>query len=347
MDLSRYQVLAGVVGLAGGILLAAPAGAQLKPEVDPQIAAYQPSSQLSGMLAISGSDSMEPIVKAWTEELQRRHAKIKFDIEARGSETGLPALLEHRAQMAAMSRRMTAAEIAEFVKEYGYEPAEVPVAIDALAVFVHKDNPISGLSLEELDAMFCNERRRGLTYVADEWGLVGLTDDWFAQPIRIYGRNGSSGTSRFFREEVCKGGTFRPGLIKGAGSAAVVLDLEKDPLGIGFSAIGYKTSGVRPVPIAAVKGGRYVEPSFQTAVDGSYPLRRHLYLYVNKNPKTPPAPLTIELIRFALSSQGQHIVVDHGYFPLPHAEISRALAKWTALSAINAAHVTMPNTRPN
>jgi phosphate transport system substrate-binding protein len=260
-------------------------------------------------------------------------------IESRGSETGLSALLEHRASIAAMSRRMTAVEVGEFVREYGYEPTEVPVAIDALAVFVHKDNPVTGLSLEELDSIFCNQRRRGLTYTADEWGLVGVMDDWFTKPIRIYGRNGTSGTSQFFREEVCKGGTFRPHMIKGAGSAAVVLDIEHDPLGIGFGAIGYQTSGVRAVPLAAVKGGRFVEPTFQTAMDGSYPLRRHLYLYVDKNPKAPPSPLTVELIRFALSSQGQHIVIDHGYFPLPHAEIARVLAKWASSPPMNAAQI--------
>jgi phosphate transport system substrate-binding protein len=317
----------------------APSTAQLRPEIDPQIAAYQPSAQLSGSLSISGSDSMQPIVLAWTDELQRHHANIRVNIDSRGSETGLSALLEHRASIAAMSRRMTAIEIESFVREYGYEPTEVPVAIDALAVFVHKDNPVTGLALEELDAIFCNQRRRGLPYTADEWGLVGLMDDWFSKPIRIYGRNGTSGTSQFFREEVCKGGTFRPQMIKGAGSAAVILDIEHDPLGIGFSAIGYKTSGVRAVPLAAVKNGRYVEPTLQAAMDGSYPLRRHLYLYVDKNPKTPPSPVTAELIRFALSFQGQHIVVDHGYFPLQPAEIARALAKWVPAPPVNAAQI--------
>jgi phosphate transport system substrate-binding protein len=345
MDL--YRVPGCAAAVAAGLLSVIPALAQLNPEVDPQIAVYQPNGQLGGRLAIGGSDSMGPILKAWTEELQRRHEKIKFDIDARGSETGLTALLEHRAQVAAMSRRMTAAEIGDFVKEYGYEPAEVPVAIDALAVFVHRDNPVSGLSLEELDSMFCNERRRGLAYVADEWGLVGLADDWFTQPIRIYGRNGTSGTNRFFREEVCKGGTFRPGLIKGAGSATVILDLEKDPFGVGFSAIGYKTNGVRAVPIAAVKGGRYVEPSFHTAMDGSYPLRRNLYLYVDRNPKAPPSPLVVELIRFALSSQGQQIVVDQGYFPLPSADITRVLAKWTPAPVVSATRVGEPGAPRN
>jgi phosphate transport system substrate-binding protein len=317
------------------------ASAQVKPPIDQQIAAYQPAAKASGLLAIAGSDTMRPIVEAWAGDLQRRHEGLKFKIEAAGSETGLAALLDHRAQVAAMTRRMTAAEIAEFVKEYGYEPAEVPVAVDALAVFVHKDNPIAGLSLDELDSIFCNQRRRGLPYAAIEWGLVGLTDEWFTEPIRPYGRNGSSGTSQFFREEVCQGGTFRSHLVKAAGSAAVVLDIERDRLGIGFSAIGYKTSGVRAIPVAAVKGGRYVDPTFESALDGSYPLRRHLYLYMDQNPKAPPSPSLTELVRFAISAQGQQIVVDQGYYPLPISDISRLLRKWT-LVPVKAAEAFAP-----
>lgn len=328
MTLRNFSLGVVLAALAGSGCFAFPVMAQLKPEVDPQIAAYQQGAAVAGKLVIAGSDTMHPIVKTWTAELKRHYPDIRFMLETAGSETGLAALLEHRAQVAAMSRRMTAAEIAEFVKEYGHEPIEVPVAVDALAVFVHKDNPIAGLSLDELDAMFCTQRRRGLKYAVDEWGLVGGTDEWFTQPIRLYGRNGSSGTSQFFREEVCKGGAFRPNLIKAAGSAAVIVDLERDRLGIGFSAIGYKTSGVRPVPIAAVKGGRYVEPSFQTALDGSYPLRRTLYLYADRHPKEPPSPVLTELVRFALSAQGQQIVVDHGYFPLAATDIARVLSRW-------------------
>jgi phosphate transport system substrate-binding protein len=331
MVLHTVVIVLFMLGFTGADGALQPASAQLKPQVDQRITAYQPTTQISGRLSIAGSDTMRPMIAAWTGDLQRRHEGLKFKIEAAGSETGLAALLEHRAQVAAMTRRMTAKEIAEFVKEYGYEPAEVPVAADALAVFVHKDNPVAGLSLDELDSMFCTQRRRGLPYAADEWGLVGLTDEWFNEPIRLYGRNGTSGTSQFFREEVCQGGTFRSHFVKAPGSAAVVLDIEADPLGIGFSAIGYRTSGVRAVPVAAVKGGRYVEPTFESVMDGSYPLRRNLYLYMDQNPKAPPAPPLTELVRFALSAQGQQIVVDQGYFPLPVPDITRLLRKWTLI----------------
>lgn len=332
--------------LGSCVLLAATSSGQVRPQLDPNLPLYSGTHSAEGKLSIAGSSTMFPLVKSWAEDIERRHPKAKIRIEGAGSETGLSALLEHRAQVAAMSRRMTASEIAEFVKEYGYEPSEVSVAVDALAIFVHKDNPLTGLSLEELDSMFCIQRRRGLGYPVDVWGLAGLMDEWFERPIHLYGRNSQSGTSQFFREEVCKGGTFRPRMVHEAGSASVVLDVAKDAEGIGFSAIGYRTSDVRPVPLAAVKGGRYIEPSFQTALDGSYPLRRLLYLYIDKNPKHAPIPLVTELVRFALSSQGQQAVLDQGYFPLPLVEVTRLMNKW-APSSLSAAHNAPPLPLPN
>lgn len=318
-----------MAGLLGVVVSDLSVWGQIKPELDAKIPLYQPLAQVKGRLHISGSESMKPLLSAWLDELKRRHSGIKFSMEGEGSQMGLTDLLEHRTEVAAMSRRMTSSEIAEFVREYGHEPAEVPVAIDALAVFVQQNNPLTGLSLDELDSIFCVERRRGLDYPVNSWGLLGLTDEWFEASIHPYGRDGKSGTSYFFREEVCKGGTFVSHMVRGHGPASVVMDVVKDPQGIGFSGIGYQTSMVKAVPIAAVKGGRYVEPSFQSVMDGSYPLRRNIYLYVARAPKSEPDASVRELVRFVLSAQGQQIALDHGYFPLPLTDLTRALSKWS------------------
>ena len=310
---------------------------QVRPELDAQIPSYAIQEIVSGKLTIAGSETMKPLIAAWIGGLTHKHPKLKVSVASGGSETGLEALLEHRTEIAAMSRRMTADEIATFVREYGYEPTEVPVATDALAVFVHRDNPIIGLSLDELDAIFCRERRRGFGHTIDAWGLVGVMDEWFEAPIRLYGRNSKSGTSYLFREEVCKGGTFRSQLVNAPGSASVLLDVGNDLYGIGFSSLSYRTSDVKPVPIASVRGGRYVEPTFQTAMDGSYPLRRNLYFYIAKPPKTSPAQSLAELVRFALSRQGQKLALDQGYFPLSLMEITRLTSKWPA--SVKAAQV--------
>lgn len=304
--------------------------AQVKPELDPTIPQYGLVSSIAGTLSVAGSETMKPLIDLWAGELRRMYPGLTVQVSGLGSETGLAALFEGKAQIAAMSRRMTTQEISEFMREFGYEPVEVPVAVDALAVFVHRDNPVQGLTLQELDAMFSVERKRGVPYSIDSWGLVGLADEWFDAPIRLYGRDDQSGTAAFFREQVCNGGKLRPSLVKSAGAASVVVDLMKDRFGIGFSAIGYKTSSVRPVPIAAAKGGRYVEPAFQTAMDGTYPLRRNLYLYVNRAPKIAPSPAIAELVKFSLSQQGQQIVINQGYFPLPTTELNRLIALWSA-----------------
>lgn len=304
---------------------------QIKPLLDTQIQPYQLVSGLTGTLSIAGSDTMKPLTESWSADLRQLYPGLTIKAESGGSETGLAALLEGKVQIAAMSRRMSQQEVVEFKREFGYEPTEVPVAVDALAVFVHKDNPIEGLSLDQLDAMFSKERRRGLHYPIITWGdALVLEEGWIDAPIHLYGRNGNSGTASFFKEHVLNGAALKNSMTTGAGSATIVLELTKDRFGVGFSGIGYQISGVRPIPLASVQGGRYVEPSFQSAMEGSYPLRRNLYLYVNRPPKVAASPSLIEYVKFALSQQGQQIVLTHGYYPLPTPELNRLTMMWTS-----------------
>lgn len=319
-----------VVPLGVALALAFPAQAQVKPLLDPKIPPYQLAGSMSGSISIAGSETMKPLTESWATDLRQLYPGLTVKIASAGSETGLAQLMEGKAQIAAMSRRMTAPEIVEFKREFGYEPTEVAVAVDALAIFVHKDNPIEGLTLAEVDAMFSKERRRGLKYPVNSWGDAMLLEgEWAEAPVHLYGRNGNSGTASFFREHVLNGADLKKTMTVGVGSASVVVELMKDRFGIGFSSIGYRTSALRPVPLAAVQGGRYVAPTFETAMDGSYPLRRNLYLYINLVPKvTPPGPLA-EYVKFALSRQGQQIVVDQGFYPLPTTELNRLTIIWT------------------
>lgn len=330
-----------VTPLSVALALACSAHAQVKPALDSKIAPYQVAAPVKGAVDIEGSETMKPMTESWASDLRLLYPGLTITVTNTGSETGLARLMEGKAQIAAMSRRMTPPEIVEFTREFGYEPTEVPVAVDALAVFVHKDNPIEGLTLAELDAIFSKERRRGLKYPVNSWGDVILfAGEWKEAPIRLYGRNGNSGTAAFFREHVLNGADLKKTMVVGAGSASVVVELMKDRFGIGFSGIGYQTSGIRPVPLASVQGGRYVEPNFQTAMDGSYPLRRNLYLYINRPPKTALPPPVTEFVKYALSQQGQQIVIDHGYYPLATPELSRLTSMWTTPVKAASAEVT-------
>jgi len=332
-DMSHYRlpVMVGAFVFLGlSITVALPSWGQLKPSLDPKIPSYQLVSGLSGALSVAGSETMKPVIESWAKDLQQLYPGITIKVESRGSEAGLAALLEGKVQIAAMSRRITQQEIVEFKRDFGYEPVEIPVAVDALAVFVHEDNPIEGLSLVQLDAMFSKDRRRGLQYPIKTWGdALVLEEGWTDAPVHLYGRNGNSGTASFFKDHVLNGAPFKDTMTKSAGSASVVIELVKDRFGIGFSGIGYQISGIRPVPIASVQGGRYVQPSFQTAMDGSYPLRRNLYLYINRPPKVATPSSLTEYVKFALSQQGQQIVLAHGYYPLPTTELTRLTTMWT------------------
>ncbi len=303
--------------------------AQTMPLLDPKIPPYQVVSNLAGTISVAGSDTMKPLMDSWSAKLRQLYPGLTVKVESNGSETGVAALLEEKVQIAVMSRRMTQQEIVEFKREFGYEPTEIPVAVDALAVFVHKDNPIEGLTLAEVDAIFSKERRRGLEYPVRMWGeAMVFEEEWAEAPIQIYGRNGNSGAASFFREHVLNGADFKKPMTVGVGSASVVMELMRDRFGIGFCSIGYQTSQVQPVPLAAVKGGRYVAPTFETAINGSYPLRRNLYLYINRSPKVaPPGPL-FEIVKFALSQHGQKIVVNQGYYPLQTMELNRLTTMW-------------------
>lgn len=324
---------AGVIALlvAMGVTgLSDMARAQLKPATDPHIHAYvRSSSTITGSLTIVGSDTMKPLTRHWERKLKEFYPHVDIRIQGSGSEQGPPALLEKTAQIIAVSRPLAPAEILEFKKRHGYEPTEVPVATDALAIFVHRDNPITGLTFKELEAMFCKERRRQAAHPITKWGQLGLDGEWSQADIWLHGRTSNSGTAAFFREKVCLNGEFSPRVVEEPGSASIVVEVMRDRFAIGYSGIGYQTSTVRAVPLSERDGDAFVEATFQTAINGTYPLRRLLYLYVDKSPEKELAPIVAEFVKFATSHEGQEVVVKEGFFPLPTDVLNRLSAVWS------------------
>lgn len=332
----RVSVVAGLIGILIGPSVSE---AQLKPVIDPQIQSYAKAAGVSGGLTVAGSEMMKALSHRWESKLREFYPGLTIQIQGIGSETGPPALLEGKAQIAAMSRQLTKKEIEEFRQRYGYEPTEVPVAADALSVFVHRDNPISGMTLPELDAVFCKEHRRGLNEDRISWSQFGLSGEWSEASIALIGRNKVSGTATFFREQVCGNGDFKDTLKTEAGSASVVMGIKKDRYAVGFSGIGYRTSSVKPVPLAVAKDKPFIEPTFETVTDGTYPLRRHLFLYVNKSPKAAMPAAVTEFVKFAVSLEGQQAVIQEGFFPLPTAQLNSLFAAWSQpLQAATAPH---------
>jgi phosphate transport system substrate-binding protein len=295
--------------------------------VDPAIAAYQPTSGISGNLSSVGSDTMNNLMTLWGEAYSRTYPNVKLQVEGKGSSTAPPALISGTAQFGPMSRQMKGTEVAEFEKKFGYRPTEIRAALDALAVFVHRDNPLEKLTIPQADSVFSKSRRQGAPKDVVTWGDLGLTGDWATRPLSLYGRNSASGTYGFFKEHVLKNGDFKDQVKEQPGSASVVQGVSNDRFAIGYSGIGYKTSGVRAVPLAEKEGGESSAGAYEDVVDGKYPLARYLYVYVNRAPGKPLDPLVREFLKLVVSRQGQEVVIKDGYLPLPAKIVQEELKK--------------------
>lgn len=284
--------------------------------VDPALPNYTAASGVSGNLKSIGSDTLNNLMALWAEGFRSAYPNVQIEIEGKGSGTAPPALIGGNAQFAPMSRPMKSAEVQEFEKRYGYPPTPVRSAVDALAVYVHKDNPIQCLSLQQVDAIFSKTRNGGHPQNITTWGQVGLTGAWANRPMSIYGRNSASGTYGYFKEVALFNGDYKDVVKEQPGSSTVVQGVASDIGGIGYSGVGYKTADVRSVPLQHSADGECFDATGENAVSGDYPIARFLYIYVNKNPNEPLDPLRAEFIRFVYSRQGQEAVVRDGYFPV-------------------------------
>jgi phosphate transport system substrate-binding protein len=283
--------------------------------IDPALPSYKPASAVSGSLISIGSDTLNNLMTYWAEGYRRFYPNVNIQIQGAGSGTAPPALVQGTAQFGPMSRPMRGTEIQEFEKRYGYKPLPIRGAIDALGVFVHKDNPIQCLSLQQVDAIFSSTRRGGANAAVTTWGQVGLKGEWANRAISLYGRNSASGTYGYFKEVALFGGDYSSSVREQPGSSTVIQGVAADINGIGYSGVGYGTADVRAVQIRGADGKCY-SPTGENAASGNYAIARFLYIYVNHNPNSRMEPLRAEFIRYVYSRQGQQDVARAGFFPL-------------------------------
>ncbi len=296
-------------------------------EVDAALPDYKKASGVSGNLSSVGSDTLANLMTLWAEEFKREYPNVNIQIQAAGSSTAPPALTEGTSNLGPMSRAMKSNEIEAFEKKYGYKPTAVRVAIDALAVFVNKDNPIKGMTLPQVDAVFSSTRKCGHPEDINRWGQLGLTGAWQTRDMQLFGRNSVSGTYGYFKEHALCKGDFKSGVNEQPGSASVVQSVTASVNGIGYSGIGYNTSGVKAVPLANKQGEKFVEATDENVLAGHYPLARFLYVYINQQPNKPLPPLELEFVKLVLSKAGQQVVAKDGYIPLPAKVVMDELAK--------------------
>jgi phosphate transport system substrate-binding protein len=325
MKSRRVSVVLTVLAMSATLI--GHAMAQDVVKLDPQLKEYEAVSGVSGNLSSIGSDTLNNLMTLWAETFNKYYPNVKVQIEGKGSTTAPPALISGTAQLGPMSRPMKSTEIDEFEKRFGYKPTPIRVAVDALAVFVNKDNPVKCLTLEQVDAIFSKSRRSGYKEDIKTWGQLGLTGDWASRPISLYGRNSASGTYGFFKEVALKNGDYKDEVKEQPGSASVVQGVTVDRYAIGYSGIGYSTPGVRSVPLAAKTGDKCYEASVEHAYAGNFPLARFLYVYINKTPGKPLDPLTREFVKLMTSKEGQEVVIKDGYFPIPASTAQEEVAK--------------------
>lgn len=357
-------VLGGVVGLFASLALVTPVLAEQaevlgRPVVDHGVGSYAPVANLSGNLVIAGSDTMQPLMLKLAAGFRQLYPAAKIGILGGGTERALMQFVSDQAQirrgdgyyngpqasghvsMLASSRRLTEEESKNFHARFGYDPTEVTIAMDAVAIYVHRENPIQGLTLAQVDAIFGKDRKRGAGEDITVWGQAGM-ESWARQPIRLHGRDRQSGTRSFFMQEALAGGELKAEVKEAPGSASEILAIAKDPLAIGYAGIGFQTSFVRAVPLAEKAGQPFVAPSAAAAADGTYPLHRPLYLYVNMDPKAALDREELEFLKFINSREGQQLVVKAGVYPLPAAHVARNLQVLTGSPM--AASATGPST---
>lgn len=308
----KLTAIVAALGVAAGLTAGAASA-----KVDPNLPTYTATSGVSGNFSSVGSDTLNNLMTLWAEDYKRLYPNVNIQIQGAGSSTAPPALTEGTANFGPMSREMKDQEVQAFEQKYGYKPTAIGVAIDALAVFVNKDNAIESLSIPQIDAIFSATRKCGAGKDASRWGDVGLKGDWASKPIQLYGRNSVSGTYGYFKEKALCKGDYKTNVNEQPGSASVVQSVSTGLNAIGYSGLGYKTSGVRAVPLSKKDGEPAYDANEDNAINGKYPLSRVLYVYVNKAPNKPLPPLEREFFKMVLSKQGQEAVVKDGYVPLP------------------------------
>ncbi len=327
--MQRTTMVTVVLALVAVTLVGFPfAIALAQVRVDPLITSYRAVPGVSGSLSSVGSDSLNNLMTLWAEGFQKFYPNVRVQIEGKGSSTAPPALIAGTAQLGPMSRPMRESEIDAFERKYGHKPTPVRVAVDALAVFVNKDNPIKCLSVEQVDAVFSKTRRQGFREDIKTWGQLGLTGEWASRPISLYGRNSASGTYGYFKEHILRNGDYKDEVKEQPGSAAVVQGVTVDRFAVGYSGIGYSTAGVRSVPISEKAGGECMEATAPNAYSGKYPIARFLLIYINKSPNATGDPLVREFVRYALAKQGQEVVIKDGYFPIPAVIAAEEMRKF-------------------
>lgn len=312
-------------------------------------ARYQPTQAISGTIRIWGDQYMSGVVDSWEQGFQKSHPQVKFETRLMGTATAMPSIYTGVADLALIGRETNTTDNDGFLHLLQYRPLrfelmtgslDVPGKSYALAIFVQKDNPLSKLTLAQLAAIFGCENKNDLVNIRT-WGQLGLAGEWNDKPINLYTFDAETGTGLFFLHAVLADSRkmswenlkeFKDirnpdGSIYESGQQ-IIDALQKDRFGLAVSSVRYENSEVKPVALAAKKGGPYFQATKENLISRKYPLTRMTYAFVNQPPDQPIDPKVKEFLRYIFSREGQaRVERDRGYLPLSQESLVEQLKK--------------------
>nr|WP_241664430.1 phosphate ABC transporter substrate-binding protein [Ningiella ruwaisensis] len=279
----------------------------------PEAFDYRAVPGVYGSITSIGSDTLANLMSLWAERFQTLYPHVKFQIQATGSATASQALTQGTASIGPMSRAMTASEIQRFTRRYGYPPTSLIVAIDAMAIYVEKNNPLQQLSIQEVDAIFSMTRFCGAPKTINKWSQLGVEKFSAEREIQVFGRNSASGTYDLFKNMALCDGDYDVRVNEMPSSSSVVQSVASSIGGIGYAALGHGNTEVKAVAVGG-KGDAFIAPTAESITQGQYPFTRYLYIVINKAPNEPLPTLERAFLNFILSDEGQQIVQQSNYY---------------------------------
>jgi phosphate transport system substrate-binding protein len=348
----RHTLVAAGLCAAALLTMAPPAAMALKYaevehhlQVDPAIPSWKPGPVTSvpeEELSLVGADVMDEITLGWAKLYRKAYPRLSVTMEAKSSGSGAPGLISGRADLAPVGREMLPAEEQAFVAKFGYKPFAIKVATGSVGslgktatsiVLVDKDNPVPGLTMAQLDAIYSTTRKRGHADIS-KWGDLGLTGAWKDRPIHLYGLKSPNGIEQFFKAQVMEGGDYKSNIefVKGKGFThaftVAAEDMASHPGGLTYALLANVTPNVRVVPLAQNAGEPFLAPTLQNVYQHKYPLSRYVYIFVNRPPGKPLEPKVKEFLKLVLSREGQDVVAKEGvYIPLTPETVQEELKK--------------------
>jgi phosphate transport system substrate-binding protein len=313
----RLSVVALLLALGQAPSQLSAQSAQMRAKVADAVPAYQAQKGVKGPVELQGADELADLGDEWTRGFRKFHPEANLFYKARLSKDAIKDFIAGSQLLVLSARELTAEENAAFQGKHGYMPMRVPICLDANIVFVHKSNPLTEITMEQLDAIYSKSRLSGAKTAALTWGDLGLKGNWAKMPINAYAREEGTTTRASFATQALLKGEYRLGIRPCQDSSSLAESVMTDPGGIAFGTMAswYFSNKVLPVVPYHLPDPRF--PNQDNVTTSKYPMPRIFYAYLNRTPGQPLPDAVQETVMYLISKDGQNAVADSGLLPGP------------------------------